>query len=320
VSQQFSCQYTALEQEALLHVTGPDARTFLQGQLSCDTRKLTAEHALPGLYCTPKGRIVSDFLLCQLAPDHLALRLRRDVRAAGAAALAKYIVFSRASLDAQAEDWQLLACWGAGAPQALAGIFGAIPRAKYGACTTEQFVLVQVDDAGEQFECYFNSNTAADLPGQLKAVMQPAPQSAWQALQITSGTARIQAETTGEYIPQTLNYDCTGHISFSKGCYTGQEVVARMHYRGKSKTRLYLASLEAAQWVGTTTPAAGTTVYSSDSGKNAGEIINCATSADGHIVLLLTATADAVAAGLRAGAPEGPLLQLGELPYSLDGR
>ena len=76
-----SCYYTMLGREALLHIQGPDARTFLQGQVTCDTRKLSASAALPGSYCTVQGRVVCDFLLCALAEDHLVLRMRREIRA-----------------------------------------------------------------------------------------------------------------------------------------------------------------------------------------------------------------------------------------------
>ena len=85
--------YCLLEQESLLQISGEQALNFLQGQLSCDTRKLGPKQSLPGLYCTVQGRVVCDFLLCQLAPELFALRLRRDIRSSSAALLAKYIVF-----------------------------------------------------------------------------------------------------------------------------------------------------------------------------------------------------------------------------------
>ena len=82
-----TCHNTNLDHEALLHITGPDALSFLQGQLSCDTRTLSPERALPGVYCTVQGRVICDFLLCQLADAHFGLRMRREIRGAAAALL-----------------------------------------------------------------------------------------------------------------------------------------------------------------------------------------------------------------------------------------
>ena len=309
--------YTNLDQEALLHLSGPDALSFLQGQVTCDTRTLTARNSLPGAYCTAQGRIVGDFLLSQLAPDHIVLRLRREIRASNAAVLAKYIVFSKATLEAEREDWQLLACWGTDSARALGDIFGPLPQGRYGARGDEHFLLVQLDDAGQQFECYIDRTGGARLLDQLQSALQPAPESTWQALQIASGIGRIQAGTSGEFIPQMLNYDLTGHISFNKGCYTGQEVVARMHYRGKSKRRLYLASLPQDAISPDNPIVEGTRVYSAADGKSVGVVVNAASAGDGHLAVLASATAGGAAAGLHPGSPQGPLLTLQELPYPM---
>jgi tRNA-modifying protein YgfZ len=307
--------YTDLEQEALLHLSGADALSFLQGQVTCDTRMLSPQNSLPGAYCTAQGRMVGDFLLSQLAPDHIVLRMRREIRASNAAVLSKYIVFSRAALEAEREDWQLLACWGADSARALGEIFGPLPQVRYGARSEEHFLLVQLDDAGQQFECYIDRAAGGGLLNQLQSALQPAPESTWQALQIASGIGRIQARTSGEFIPQMLNYDLTGHVSFNKGCYTGQEIVARMHYRGKPKRRLYLASLPGDVVSGDEPIVAGTGVFSADDGKSVGVVVNAARADDGHLAVLASATAGGAAAGLHPGSPQGPLLTLQELPY-----
>lgn len=319
--------YCLLEQESLLHISGEQALDFLQGQITCDTRTLDATRALPGLYCNVQGRVVCDFLLCQLGPEHYALRLRRDIRASSAALLARYIVFSKAHLDAADDDWQLLACWGDDVGPVLQNCLGALPAEKYTSCTGDNFVLLQVDDDGCQFECYINSAREPALLEQLQDGLQMGSESHWQAMQIGNGVARIEASTSGEFIPQLLNYDLTGHISFNKGCYTGQEVVARMHYRGKPKRRLHLASLDASQ------PAvAGCPLYpsmeqtigepqgdapdpASIPGKSVGNVINCARAADQQLWVLLTATRDGISAGLHLDDPTGAPLVLAELPY-----
>jgi folate-binding protein YgfZ len=306
-----NCQYSLLQQEALLHIAGPDSLTFLQGQTTCDTRNLDPDHALPGVYCTPPGRVVCDFLLSQLAEDHYALRMRRDIRASSSATFGKYIIFSKAELDDQRDDWQVLACWGPDAAQALREIFGAAPTARFGTCSGGDFVLVQVDEDGQQFECYLDSKTNPQWLAQVDGLMQASDESTWQALEIANGMGRIEASTVEEFVPQMLNYDLTGHISFNKGCYTGQEVVARLHYRGKSKRRMYLAELPGAE-----PAAAGTPLFSTGTKQSVGSVVNSAIS-DGQLVGLVVATANGVENGLHLGAKGGPVLSIGELPYSL---
>jgi folate-binding protein YgfZ len=313
-----SCYCASLDkEEALLHLRGPDALTFLQGQVTCDTRKLGAGTAMPGVYCTIQGRVVCDFLLCELEAEHLVLRMRRDIRAASAALFGKYIVFSRAQLEAERDDWRIIACWGATAGAVLGELFGAIPREKFGSCRGRGFAIVQLDKAGEQFECYLEQATAGDLSERLQASMLPASQTQWQALQIAAGSARIEAATSGEYIPQMLNYDVTGHISFRKGCYTGQEVVARMHYRGKPKRRLYPAQVALAALPAGRRPEPGSPLYLAGGAQAAGNVINSVATEDGRLVLLVTATSEGLRTGLHLPGADGPALSIGPAPYPL---
>ncbi|MEH6634532.1 MAG: hypothetical protein V7700_03390 [Halioglobus sp.] len=306
------CQTTPLAQESLLHIQGPDSLTFLQGQTTCDTRTLDPDHAVPGAYCTPQGRVVCDFLLSQLEEDHYALRMRRDIVASSSAIFGKYIIFSKAQLDAGRDDWQVQACWGPDARQILHDIFGSAPGERFAASHGTGFVLVQVDHDGQQFECYHNNSCTAQLQ-QLAATAALATESQWQALQLHSGIGRVEAATVEAFIPQMLNYDLTGHINFNKGCYTGQEVVARLHYRGKSKRRMHLAELA------TEHPAlAGTALYSSSSEQSVGNIVNSAADAEGRVMALAVTTQTGLDNGLHLGAVDGPTLSPRELPYSLD--
>ena len=307
--------FAKLNQESLLHLQGSDALSFLQGQVTCDTRKLADSNSLPGVLCTVQGRVVGDFLLCALAPDHLVLRLRRDIRETVAAVLAKYIVFSRAKLEPQRDDWQVLACWGPEAGAALLHCFATLPGQKYGAGLGDGFALLQTDDAGHQFECYLRQDTAARFLQQLEERMEAATEADWQALQVAAGIARIEAGTTGEFIPQMLNYDVTGHISFNKGCYTGQEVVARMHYKGKPKRRLYRAAVARDDFSAGLQVAAGDPLFSDDGSRAVGTVVNAVSTSDEQMVLLVTATSAGIETGLHLSAPDGPSLRTEPVPY-----
>ncbi|MFT6052047.1 MAG: folate-binding protein YgfZ [Halioglobus sp.] len=297
-----SSYYTPLNNEALLHIEGPDSLKFLQGQTTCDTRKVDEAKALPGAYCTVKGRVVCDFLLTEIADQHYVLRMRRDILTTSLTTLAKYIIFSKAQLDAEREDWQTFACWGPEAKKVMTTVLGGAPEAHYGRASGDGYVVVQMDESGCQFECYINTQTHPTLVTALADSFLPGESQDWQVHQIELGIARMEAATVEEFIPQMLNYDLSGHISFDKGCYTGQEVVARLHYRGTPKRRLYRAILP-----NTETAAAGDLLYSAGSSQSSGTVVNSAT-ATGACSALVVATVTKAEQGFHLRTETGPLL------------
>jgi folate-binding protein YgfZ len=305
-----NCEFTTLAGEDLLHISGPDTLGFLQGQTTCDTRRLDDRTALPGAYCTPQGRVVCDFLLLQLGQEHVGLRMRSDILAAAAATFSKYIVFSKAEIDRQRGDWQVAACWGQDARQVIAALCGAAPDKQFAVAAADGLRAVQLDDDGQLFECYLDRSVLGQVPAELAALQSEGGEARWRAQQIATGVGRIEQATVEQFIPQMLNFDITGHISFDKGCYTGQEVIARLHYRGKSKRRMYLATLEH-------DTEAGAELYASTSAQSVGNVVNCAPAASGFTALVV-ATADSAEAGLHLASQDGPPLSLGELPYSLE--
>ena len=235
--------------------------------------------------------------------------MRRAIREDAAAAFGKYIIFSKAEIEAAREDWPPVVCWGDSASQILADTFGGAPGGYLDARTGEGFAVVQVDRAGRQFECYVDRAVYPDLPVHLAQHLAAADENQWRALQVASGVARIESPTVGEFIPQMLNYDSTGHISFNKGCYTGQEVVARLHYRGQSKRRLYLARM-----AGAAAADSGTPLYCADSAQSVGSVVNSAPDGSDASLVLVTATAAGADSGLHLATPDGPALALLPLP------
>jgi folate-binding protein YgfZ len=269
-------------------------------------------NAASGAFCTPQGRVICDFLLCQLGAEHFVLRMRREIRDRSSKAFGKYIIFSKAKLDASRDDWECVAVWGDDAAQALREVFGEVPDKRFGAHSGDDFALIQIDDAGREFECYLHDENAARRIARLATLMSLGTEDEWRTRQIANGIARIEAAIVEEFVPQTLNYDLTGAISFNKGCYTGQEVVARLHYRGKAKRRSYLFEL-----AGESRPAAGTALYSTGAAQSSGNVVN-ASIYEGNSLLLATATIEGIHEGLHLGAIDGPLLKQISLPYSIE--
>jgi folate-binding protein YgfZ len=294
-----------LPQEALLHIEGPDTLTFLQGQTTCDTREIGPTRGALGAYCTPQGRVVCDFLLATLGAEHVALRMRRDILEPAAAVFGKYIVFSRAELDPGRDGWRVAALWGPSAEDVLRDTLGTAPATPLDAVCEPGITVVRRDGADAAFECY----GAAENPlfDRLAAAADAGTENDWQLREIRAGVGRIEAATMERFVPQVLNYDLTGHVNFTKGCYTGQEVVARLHYRGTSKRRAFLAQLDS--------PAEpGAALFSAGGTQAVGDVVNCAPAAAGFEALVSATTASADST-LRLGSADGPAVSLSPPPY-----
>jgi folate-binding protein YgfZ len=238
--------------------------------------------------------------------------MRRDIRPNSAAVFGKYIIFSKAELAPDRDDWQALAIWGDNAAAILAGLVPGIPAKQYDAATAEGLAVVQLDEDGTAFECYVEAATARQFRSAVEENAGVASENDWQAGQIQAGVARIESSTVEEFVPQIINYDLTGHVNFTKGCYTGQEVVARLHYRGTPKRRTYLASIAVEA-----PPAAGTPVFGEGGEQSIGTIVNSAQGPDG-VIALVAATTGAAAGTLHVGSIDGPAFTVEAPPYSLE--
>lgn len=298
--------YTILNLHGFLSLVGPDSAKFLQGQTTCDLDKVDQNHATLGAYCTPKGRMISSFLVASPVENTIHLRMRRDICESTLAVLSKYIVFSKAEISDTSENLTAIGFYGTESAKWLQEIFGELPSQQYAAKTLDGKTLIQLDQVGEQFELWLNAeslNTVLD-----SCPITEAPLDPWIETNIAAGIGEVCAATQEEFIPQMLNMDITGAVSFSKGCYTGQEVVARMHYRGKSKRRQYAATFNEEQ-----------TVF-----EGAEVRLEKDSQAVGHVVL---ATDKAALLVLTEEAAQQTQLLLGDktvglsfktLPYSLD--
>ena len=269
--------YTILNLHGFLSLIGPDSANFLQGQTTCDLDKVDQNHATLGAYCTPKGRMISSFLVASPVENTIHLRMRRDICESTLAVLSKYIVFSKAEICDTSENLTAIGFYGTESAKWLQEIFGELPSQQYAAKTLDGKTLIQLDQAGELFELWLNAeslNTVLD-----SCPITEAPLDPWIETNIAAGIGEVCAATQEEFIPQMLNMDITGAVSFSKGCYTGQEVVARMHYRGKSKRRMYAAHF-AEQSI-----AEGAEIRISADGQAVGHVV---TATDNAALLVLT--------------------------------
>ena len=296
---------------ATLGFAGSDAGEFLQGQLSCDVQGLDSAHGVLGCYCTPQGRMLANFLLWREA-DELRIALAADIAGAVQERLQKFVLRAKVKIVALDPELVLLGIAGSGGARALQEGLGAVPTEPMGLERAGGVTAIRL--LGERFLVAVPSLDAPDLWRRLAATLVPVGTTAWQWLDIAAGLPLVTGPTQDQFVPQMTNLELIGGISFRKGCYTGQEIIARTQYRGKVKRRMYRAHIAGAQ------ANAGDQVVGAGEGEPAGGIVvNAAPSPEGGYEVLAVLQTAAVGTGdLRLRASDGPKLELRTLPYGLE--
>ncbi|MEN5150250.1 YgfZ/GcvT domain-containing protein [Pseudomonas orientalis] len=303
-----SAFFCSLTHEGVLAVRGADAAKFLQGQLTCNLNYLTDTQASLGARCTQKGRMQSSFRIL-LQGDGVLLAMASELLEPQLADLKKYAVFSKSKLTDESAAWVRFGL--AHADQALSALGLALPVETDSVVRTETLIAIRVSPG--RAELWAPAEHAESLLSQLAATLPQAELNEWLLGQIRAGIGQVMPQTRELFIPQMLNLQAVGGVSFKKGCYTGQEIVARMQYLGKLKRRLYRLSLVAAHL-----PEPGTALFAPSHNSSIGEVV-IAAKADQSIELLAVLQAEAADNGdIRLGSLEGPGLQLLDLPYALD--
>lgn len=267
--------YVNLNHRELLVVSGEDSERFLQGQLTCDLAGLSAQDSCPGCLCDNKGRVIASFTLWKLAKIFY-LEMEEGVAAIAEQHLKKYSVFYKSDISINSQRFIRFGLIGASAKQYLSQHFTSLPTAinQIETSNTGSCYLRLADSDNQRYELWQSNDSDCSVDFINEANLSEGTIEGWKILDQIQGLYRLQVSDSGLYTPQELNYDQSGHISFTKGCYTGQEIVARMHYRGKAKKRLYLLQLNSAS-----APAKHMKITTRDN-KAVGEIIDIASLSD----------------------------------------
>jgi tRNA-modifying protein YgfZ len=302
--------FCVLSHEGVLAVRGPDASKFLQGQLTCNLNYLNAQHSTLGARCTPKGRMQSSFRILPEGDGYL-LAMDRELVQTQLVDLTKFAVFSKSKLHDESTEWVRFGlCGGDGL---LVSLGLDLDQDADQMITGHGFIAVRLPDG--RAELWTRAADAETTRLRLSAQLREAPLERWLLAQIRAGIGQVVASTRELFIPQMINLQALGGVSFKKGCYTGQEIVARMQYLGKLKRRLHRL---AAKSIDATVPAPGLELYSPVHGSSVGEVV-LAASDDGALELLAVLQEDAAADGrIFLGSPDGLPLTLLDLPYTLD--
>jgi len=304
----------------LIAVAGEDAASFLHSQLTNDVEHLGAHEARLAGYCTPKGRLQATFLMWRGGQENqdIYLQLPRAIQAPLQKRLSMFVLRAKAKLrDAtdEAPTAAVLGLTGAKAGEALARHVGALPAAAYAKVDGAFGTVIRLADAldAPRYLWITSGETAVAALPQLRETLALGGNTAWHLAEIHAGVPQVTQPTQEQFVPQMVNFELIGGVNFKKGCYPGQEIVARSQYLGKLKRRMTLASLPNAA------ARAGDEVYSiDDPDQPSGMIVNAAPNGQGGADALVEIKLAAMEREVRHGSAGGTPLAFLPLPYSLD--
>ncbi|OWJ60096.1 CAF17-like 4Fe-4S cluster assembly/insertion protein YgfZ [Paraburkholderia caledonica] len=307
--------YMALTQFGVIDATGDDAASFLHGQLTNDTQHLDAANARLAGYCSAKGRLLASFLTWR-SGDTIRLLVSKDVQAAVQKRLSMFVLRAKAKLVDASSELAVIGLAG-DVRKALSGVFDALPDGVHVKVDGAAGSLIRVPDAFERLRYLWigpKAQVEAHLP-QLREKLKQVSPAVWDWLDIRAGEPRITQPVVEQFVPQMVNFDVLGAVNFRKGCYPGQEVVARSQYRGTIKRRTSLANVAGDL---ETAKAGAELFHSDDSGQPCGMVVNAASAHDGGVDLLVEIKLAALESGsVHLGEAQGPALQFLALPYGL---
>ena len=297
-----------LSHMSLLEVAGEDAVTFLQGQVTNDVKLLDGHTSHFAGYCNPKGRMLAMFLAFGHF-DHLHLQLPKSLAEAVTKRLRMYVLRAKVTIKDVSDEIVRFGVAGADSETALRRVFSEVPQQAHALVTLENGVILRLPGPVPRFQVFANGAHAKALWQTLAETHTPVGKAAWDWLEIEAGIPDIYPATQEAFVPQMLNLDALDGISFKKGCYTGQEIVARTHYLGKVKRRTQLAHV-----ADTLAPQAGDDIHAGQGGEAAGKIVRSAPSPTGGHDVLVEVRLESLSESLSW---QNEVLQFRPLPYTL---
>jgi len=302
-----------LDDWALATVVGVDSEKYLQGQVTADVSQLTEHQHLLAAHCDPKGKMWSNLRLFR-RQDGFALIERRSLRDAQLTELKKYAVFSKVTIAADDEQ-VLLGVAGFQARAALKNLFSELPDAEKQVTNDGATSLLWFEHPAERFLLVTDVATAERVTQALRGEAQLNNSQQWLSLDIEAGIPVIDAANSGQFIPQATNLQALGGISFKKGCYTGQEMVARAKFRGANKRALWYLAGKASR-----VPEAGEDLElkMGDNWRRTGTILAAVQLDDGRLLVQAVMNNDMEPDSVFRVREDVNTLSIEPLPYSLE--
>ncbi len=299
--------FAALSHYSVIRASGADARGFLQAQLTSDLRELTPGRSQLSAWCSAKGRVQAIFRLF-VRGEEIYLRVPTELIPLTLPRLKMFVLRTKVALDAPA--WNALGLSGSTMAAKLSELFGRAPETVNEVLHAPELAVTRVPGETPRFEIWGPEAAIASLREKLAQTgLREGSAADWRLLELQAGLPELHLETREAFTPHMLNLDLLGAVSFRKGCYPGQEVVAKTQHRGLAKRRLFLASYHGAAAL------PGARVLSAD-GQHAGDVVEALIRSDGTCWLSAVLMLEQANSFLRLA--DSPLeLQAQAPPYPL---
>lgn len=296
----------------LIKVFGEDAESFLQNQLSNDIRNVSDTMHQISAWCTPKGRIIATFRIFQ-RQDSYYLSVSADLLEHVIKKLRMYVMMSKVTIEDASDALIHFSYSGSKTGEKLQKILAlSTPIEPNQTLQSKDLSILHISGNIDHYEVFGSINDAKDLWNSCKTEATLSNSNRWYYLNILAGNPHIDQASSESWIPQMVNYIAVDGVDFKKGCYPGQEVVARLNYLGKTKRRMYHLLIN------TNTPPAVNDVISSTTDKDAGKILNAVINSDGKVEALAVLKIAEASNGLTLANDDTVAISLLDLPYTLD--
>lgn len=308
--------FADLSHLGVIAVHGADAESFLQSQLGNDVGQVDGSTSQLSSYSTPKGRMLGLMRLFRQG-DTWYLRLPRDTLEAVIQRLRMFVMRADVTLEDVSDNFVAVGVSGEQAAEELAAVTGPVPGAVDEVTHAADITLLRVPGIQPRYEVYISSQGAAQrVWDSLNVHGAPVGESTWRLLEIYAGLPTIFAATSELFVAQMANLQLLNGVSFKKGCYPGQEIVARMQYLGTLKRRMYLGVIDTDQAINP-----GDSLFGSDNSEQAvGRIVDAQLHPDnGQVALAVLQIKSAESGDLHLGSADGPVMVLQPLPYEFEG-
>ena len=304
----------ALSHLGLIRIDGEDAAGFLQNQFTNDVREVTGSSSQLSAWCSPKGRALACFRLFMMAGCYY-MQLPYTLVSPTREKLARYVLMSKVTLEESSDKFATMGLAGPQAEILLNKLFPAIPAEVNEVVHQPGCTLLRVPGSSPRFVIIGEPARLVPLWLTLSTRTQPAASNCWRLLDIQAGLPAVYPETVEAFVPQMLNLQAVGGLSFTKGCYPGQEVVARMQYLGKLKRRMYRAVVDA-----DTSPQPGDSLRVAGTDHSTGKIVDAQPAAQGGYELLAVVEIAAIEAAEKIclESSDDAILKFMELPYTVE--
>ena len=294
----------------VIRASGADAAAFLHGQLTQDFLLLGTQEARLAAYCSPKGRMLASLIGIKRSADEILLVCPVDMLAATCKRLRMFVLRAKVQLTDASADFSLFGLAGHTAKTIAGESQPAWVRHDFG----QEMVLTlyPADGVARALILAPATGAAPALEGRIPALEPTLDPALWHWSEVRSGIASINRATADAFVPQMLNYESVGGVNFKKGCYPGQEVVARSQFRGTLKRRACLAHSEAAL-------NAGDELFeAADDSQPCGLVAQAAPApGGGYDAIVSLQTAAMTGGAVRLGSAQGSGVRLSAAPYPL---